>query len=789
MKNKEFRTLMAVAVLTGSLLVGLTGGAVSLDAKDAGSISEKAVVTESDSKTIHAKPYKRETVYATTDASGEVKNVIVSDQLKNISDTTKLKDKSDLEHIENVKGDETFTSKDGNLIWNTNSADICYQGTTTKALPVGVKVTYMLDNREVQADDLPGQSGHLIIRYTYENHTADGGSAATPFLMATGMVLDSTIFKNVVVTNGQILSDGEREIAVGFGIPSLQEMLGTDNLEISDYFEVEADITDYEPAEAMTIATNSLFNELDTDSFESLSDLQNSMSQLQQASSQLVNGSKELRTGLDKLLSSSETLTDGISQLANGGTSLVLGTQTLINGADELSSGLNTASSKVSDELLPGIQALDAGVTQMQSGLVQGLPVLENGMNALDTGIQQAADGTAALNNGVSRIGAGVASLNGNVQELGNAIRGLNDMVNQNPATDTGISGQVSNLSTSAANLASGLYAAAGKADTTTYSAGAGTDSYGEIATLQSLLDSGLITDENAVASISSVIQSLSNEQWTRDNAGTAVVDNSSLKNTLTELAGQADALAGTATAISANNAGKSDTGIMQQLQAAVGELNGKVNGTNGLVDSVAVLNAALNTGDGTNPGLVSAAGKLNAAMNTGNSEYGITSIRNGAAELNQAINGENGLSGQVTNGVFQLKEGTSQLVAGVDGEKGLAEGLNLLDTGAAQLAVGSKSLYSGTNTLAKGILKLQDGSGVFIDGIQQLDTGAVQLSDGMIQFDQEGIQKLVNAFDGNIDELLRRANDILNSSKAYKNFAGITEEMDGEVKFVFVTE
>lgn len=830
MKNKEFKTLIAVVSLTGALLLSLTSVSAPVYAADPDPAVKITEDTDSAGKTTTAKPYKNETVYATINADGEIQNVTVSDQLKNISDLKEFTDKSDLEHIENVKGDETFTSKDGSLIWNTNNADICYQGTTNKALPVNVKVTYLLDGKTVRADELSGKSGHLTIRYTYENLTGKDGSTTTPFLMATGIVLDNNKFKNVTVTNGRLLSDGERELAVGFGIPAIQEMLGTDTLEIPDYFEIEADVTDYEPAEAMTIATNHLFNDLDTDGFDSLTELQHSMGQLQNASAQLVSGSGELRTGLDTLLSSSGSLTDGINRLADGSTSLADGTQTLKNGADGLYSGLNTASSKVSGELLPGIRALDAGVAQMQSSLAEGLPVLADGISALDSGISQVADGTAALNQGLGQVGAGASalnsglsqvgsgteSLNENVQVLGTAIGQLNGMINPAQAAETDISGQAAALSAGASDLAGGLYAAAeqaGQAGTMAYSADAGTNSYDEIAALQSLLDNGMITDADAAANISSVIQSLTNEQVARDNAVPAVPDNSMLQNTLTGLASQADTLAGTAETIAASyGADPSNIAMMQQLQTVIGELNDKVNGTGGLVDSVAVLNAAvntgdgtaanpglaagaaqldaaLNTGDGTNPSIISAAGQLNAAMNSGNAEAGVSSIRDGIAALDQVVNGEGGLSGQVTTGISQLKDGTSKLAAGVDGENGLAAGLNLLNAGAAQLAGGSDSLNTGANTLADGILTLQNGSGTLIDGVRQLDDGAIRLNSGMIQFDQDGIQKLVDAFDGDVDELLTKANNMLDSSKAYKNFSGIADGMDGEVKFVFVTE
>ena len=82
-----------------------------------------------------------------------------------------------------------------------------------------------------------------------------------------------------------------------------------------------------------------------------------------------------------------------------------------------------------------------------------------------------------------------------------------------------------------------------------------------------------------------------------------------------------------------------------------------------------------------------------------------------------------------------------------------------------------------------------KSGSGALIDGVQQLDDGAAELNDGMIRFDRDGIQKLVDAFGGDVEDLLDKMNDMLDASRAYKNFSGISDDMDGEVKFVFVTE
>ena len=58
-----------------------------------------------------------------------------------------------------------------------------------------------------------------------------------------------------------------------------------------------------------------------------------------------------------------------------------------------------------------------------------------------------------------------------------------------------------------------------------------------------------------------------------------------------------------------------------------------------------------------------------------------------------------------------------------------------------------------------------------------------------MIQFNQDGIQKLVDAFDGDVESLLDNLNQILEDSKAYNNFSGISKDMKGEVKFIFVMD
>ncbi|MDO4451708.1 MAG: hypothetical protein Q4B89_02640 [Lachnospiraceae bacterium] len=770
MKNREYKTLVAIATASALLVGSLGVVSPSLAQDDKTTMTQ--TVENTDQKEIstknitNAKPFKSETVYAKIDGNGNVSSVTVSDQLKNIDNMGQLKDTSILKNIENVKGEEKFSQKQSSLLWDTDNKDICYQGTTEEPLPVGIKVTYTLDGKEITAKELKGKSGHLVMRYQYTNETASE-SEYVPFAMVTGLIFDTDKISNVTLTNAKMISDGDRDVILGMGIPALKEQFDVKELDIPDYFEVEADVKDYELSEGMTIATNDIFNDLETDKFDSLSELKNSMKTLQDSANKLVDGSGELRKGLDTLLSSSGTLTDGIHQLVNGGStlkkgtsslasgskSLVSGSQSLANGtaqlqagtnslqkgASQVNAGLSSASSKTSSVLLPGAVQLDNGVTDMQNKLTPGMQSLAQGVQQLDAG----------LNSPLTAAQPGLKV----------SVSAVNDVMNKGTAETGGksLSKIAKDTATAADALAKSMQSPTNTTSAETVAKGNGeTDK--AIASLNELLKREDLP-EDAKASIQASISSLEKDKQARQTSAA-------------KLDKQIQSLAGT-----------------QELlkQVVIGTKT-----TSAVVDKVA--------GNMT---------KINA---------GTTQLAQGAKELDTKVtDSKSGLIAQVNGGVSALKNGTSQLREGIGGKNGLADGLNQLASGASQvnsgastlnekmavansgakelhkgasqLSAGASQLDSGAGTLVSGLNTLNKGSSALIDGVKKLDAGAVALNDGMIKFNKEGIEKLVSVFDGDIDGLLDKVNTILDSSKNYKNFSGISEDMDGEVKFIFVTE
>ena len=117
--------------------------------------------------------------------------------------------------------------------------------------------------------------------------------------------------------------------------------------------------------------------------------------------------------------------------------------------------------------------------------------------------------------------------------------------------------------------------------------------------------------------------------------------------------------------------------------------------------------------------------------------------------------------------------------------------------TGAlGQLSDGSSKLANGASGLSDGAGKLKDGIGslnskipALSSGVGQLSSGAAKLAKGMARFDSEGIDKLVGFMNGDLSDLIGKANRLLKNSQKYNNYSGLAKGMDGSVKFVFIPD
>ena len=169
---KQYKKIIATMM---ALLIAAMSTGCGANSDDSGSASVQPENTQAEqlsekttsNQEVAKDATKDETVYVLAHADGSTRKIIVSDRLSNPSGAGSILDVSTLTDILNVKGDEPFTADDKDLTWAADGADISYQGESTEALPVGVKVSYTLDGKEISAEDLAGKSGKVTMRFDY----------------------------------------------------------------------------------------------------------------------------------------------------------------------------------------------------------------------------------------------------------------------------------------------------------------------------------------------------------------------------------------------------------------------------------------------------------------------------------------------------------------------------------------------------------------------------------------------------------------------------------------------
>ena len=197
---------------------------------------------------------KEETVYVNLDNKGEELEKTSSVWIHSDSPLNTVEDKSILKEVVNVKGDEEPKIENGKIIWETDKKDIYYQGKVEKQLPIKPEIKYYLDGKEVEVEDIVGESGGLKITLNIDNidkrsielKKGGGETAYAPYMVATVVDLPMDKFSNVKINTGKIVSDGSNQIITFVSLPGFDESLGLekDIIDLPSYLEIEAFLKD-----------------------------------------------------------------------------------------------------------------------------------------------------------------------------------------------------------------------------------------------------------------------------------------------------------------------------------------------------------------------------------------------------------------------------------------------------------------------------------------------------------------------------------------------------------------
>ena len=774
---------------------------------------------------------KDESVYVILNADGSVSDVTVSDTLHNEDGFKNYQDTSDLTDVQNLKSDEAVQKTDNGYTWTTDDTNVYYQGKSNAALPLETSISYELDGKQIDPDDLAGKSGHLKMTVNVTNtqkkeYTVNGVTyeVAKPFYTVVGGMFDNETFKNITIDHGMTQDDSSSNIAAAVMMPGLKDSLGQlltgDLSSLNDYLfdsiTIEADVTDFSSPTMMMAAStdlSALKKEMKEDKLEG-TDLFSQLDELDAATQKLIDGSKTLYEGADKLKDGANQVNDGVGTLVNGTATLTDGTSQLAEGGQALVDGANQASA--------GAAALQAGLGQLVSNndtLVAGANKIADAvLSSAQTQLrEQLKDDSITLtwDNYADVLGE-YNNINDDMRaQARNTIRTavekqtgpLDDATfngilyicatnhcDSAEKIQTVLSGNKASLATASAvataqedakliengdfskidsilNLA--LYESTISTTMNNIKAIDNTVTYAQAEAVWLATASGQISSDDVTA-IKNVIASIPSDQKLRGISDSAV--QATLQG-MRKLPAYSDetiysGIRGVLTTI-----GVTDSTQQAAFVTIAGELHGDATSTRAAFDG-----ASADVATANNVKDMIAAGKNEENQSLINNMLNILALPNLQSELagvtKQLQDVRSFVAGleTYTDGVQSAYTGSTQLVAGLTA---LTSGADTLNAGIQKVNTGAESLNSGAKTL-------KDGTQTLSDGATQLSDGAKTLYDGLVQYNEEGISKLTQ--NSALDNLQTASKLIqeMQDDEPYNSYSGISDGTEGTVKFIY---
>lgn len=261
------------------------------DMQETADTKEESEPSENTKKQDSEEKDKTETVYVKSDAKGNPREITVQTKLKNTGDGDTIKDYTNLTDIKNKEGDEAFTQNaDGTVEWENHGEDITYEGTGSAELPVDVSISYELDGQAIEPEELAGKSGQLKIRFDYKNKTTqtikvDGKEeqVSVPFAVISTMLLSDDHASDIEVENGKVMDIDGQKLVIGYACPGLTKSLKlttyepTEDIDIPEYVEVTADVTDFSLDFTATIISSGLLEDMDLKDLDEVDEMSDSM--------------------------------------------------------------------------------------------------------------------------------------------------------------------------------------------------------------------------------------------------------------------------------------------------------------------------------------------------------------------------------------------------------------------------------------------------------------------------------------------------------------------------------
>ena len=567
---------------------------------------------------------------------------------------------------------------------------------------------------------------------------------------------------------------------------------------------------------------------------DGVSTLSGGLNTLGNSTGALVSGADKLNSGAGQLVSGSATLKDGLKMYTDGASTLngglnTLGNSTgaLVDGADKLNGGagqLASGSATLKDGLksyTDGASTLNGGLNTLANStgaLVDGADKLNSGAGQLASGSATLKDGLKSYTDGASQLNTGLNKLNDNTGSLATGVTSLNDGaktlsdgINAANKGAAGVSAGAAQLKTSIDTAKTGADSLAAGAKQVDEGVGQLTQSLSDMPeTIKTNINKSLESlNELNVGTLFKTLGYIDTDKITADNvsaAADAAVNNAGdIIDALTNMQNQ--------------NPSATYNQILVGLSQGKGAVSVYSAVNQSVTDSASAVKAlkdgSAKVSDGASS-LDAGLGRLSdgaSELSSGASDLakGTTQLATGATELQTGTQSLADKLPELTKGITSLVNGSNELVKNNDT---LNAGATALNAGASQLSAGTQSLMNSVPTLTSGIKKLVDGSNTLVANNAQLNSGASQLADGtnqivsgvdqlttgsktlsegahtladgMVQFNEEGINKILDAYNGDLKPFTNKLQAVIDAGEEYQTYSAIADGQTGSVKFIY---
>ena len=610
-------------------------------------------------------------------------------------------------------------------IVTTKDGEDVKQEETEKDLPLKSKITYKLDGKEIKPEDLKGKSGKVTIKIEYKNKSAKNIviNGRSETLYTPFMFALGTVINNKNNKNIKV-SKGGRIVENG----EKTIIVGAVFPGLEESLNLSGKLSKIDIPESIEIT-------MDSKNFE--------MSNIMTYATPKVLTEDIDWSGLDDLFSKVNELQNGINNIEDGAKELNKGTKQLDDGVKELKKG----TSKVYD-----------GSKQIKNQVINSIKGMENNKEKVLDKETLSSIGEKASKQASSSI---EKEING-IKSL--AEKGaVNEIKKQEDTVLNGVMSLIKNkINSKMTELVTGI-------------------SQGVTKAMETQL--GTIEKQAVTAGVSSIdLSSLSKNAKVNDitvSVGNDYKDSDEYK----ELDENTKKIVDKIVRNVEKEAGEKATDEAQKevdkhISAEEKEIKG--------VATKAATVAATVTSKGLSSGVIKGVAEAS-AKETANQI--VSQMANEETKKTISTKLED-LAKQVAGGTAEsvakkvapsVAEKTAMTVAETVADEVKTEVLKQVKSQMQTL------LNEGLTPLTAGLKELNKGASQLKDGTKQLNDGATKLSDGIVKFDNEGIRKISNFVNGDLQNLVTRGKKLEQLANEYDKFN--SDEKREDISFISIVD